>query len=220
METIQIKVAGESIKARVGETVVQSLWNAGKAELIKTGCVGGVCGACTITVRSPEGKMIGTDLACMCPVEDGMEVFPCPVDSALTIAPELNPTEEKLRKAYPKLDKCTKCGSCTSACPMSIPVMDSVLRMRSGQLDKVADDFTTCIHCGLCRFVCEDGVEPHMMGMWVRRSIGSSVKKDMEKKLDHNLLQAELEWKYLLEGSPVDRMNHARQFRKNGKIEL
>jgi hypothetical protein len=42
----------------------------------------------------------------------------------------------------------------------------------------------------------------------------------MEKKLDHNLLQAELEWKYLLEGSPLDRMNHARQFRKNGKIEL
>ena len=220
METIKIKVAGELIQARVGETVVHSLWNAGKAELIKTGCVGGVCGACTITVRSPEGKMIGTDLACMCPVEDGMEVFPCPVDLALTVAPESNPTEEKLRKAYPKLDKCTKCGSCTSACPMSIPVMDSVLRVRSGQLDKVADDFTTCIHCGLCRFVCEDGVQPHMMGMWVRRSIGSSVEKDMGKKLDHNLLQAELEWKYLLEGSPVDRMNHARQFRKNGKIEL
>ena len=220
METIKIKVAGELIQARVGETVVHSLWNAGKAELIKTGCVGGVCGACTITVRSPEGKMIGTDLACMCPVEDGMEVFPCPVDLALTVAPEPNPTEEKLRKAYPKLDKCTKCGSCTSACPMSIPVMDSVLRMRSGQLDKVADDFTTCIHCGLCRFVCEDGVQPHMMGMWVRRSIGSSVEKDMGEKLDHTLLQAELEWKYLLEGSPVDRMNHARQFRKNGKIEL
>ncbi len=220
METIKIKVAGESIQARVGETVVHSLWNAGKADLIKTGCVGGACGVCTITVRSPEGKMIGTDLACMCPVEDGMEVFPCPVDSVLTVAPESNPTEEKLRKAYPKLDKCTKCGSCTSACPMSIPVMDSVLRMRSGQLDKVADDFTTCIHCGLCRFVCEDGVQPHMMGMWVRRSIGASMEKDIEKKLDQGLRQAELEWKYLLEGSPADRMNHARQFRKSGKIEL
>jgi Fe-S oxidoreductase/ferredoxin len=220
MKTIVIMVAGESIQARVGETVVHALWNAGKAELIKTGCVGGVCGSCTITVRSPDGKMKGTDLACMCPVEDGMEVFPCSVDSALTVAPESNPTEEKLRKAYPKLDKCTKCGSCTSACPMAIPVMDSVLRMRSGQLDKVADDFTTCIHCGLCRFVCEDGVEPHMMGMWVRRSIGSSIEKNMEKKSDQGLRQAELEWKYLLEGSPVERMNHARQFRKNGKIEL
>jgi len=219
MKAIEIKVAGESIQARIGETVVQSLWNAGKAELIKTGCVGGVCGACTITVRSPDGKMKGTDLACMCPVEDGMEVFPCPVDSVLTVAPESNPTEEKLRKAYPKLDRCTKCGSCTSACPMSIPVMDSVLRMRSGQLNKVADDFTTCIHCGLCRFVCEDGVQPHMMGMWVRRSIGSSVEKYEEKNLDQDSCQAELEWKYLLEGSFTDRMNHARQFRKSGEIK-
>ncbi|MBT3515534.1 MAG: 4Fe-4S dicluster domain-containing protein [Nitrospina sp.] len=220
MESIKIKVAGELIHARAGETVIHSLWNAGKAELIKTGCVGGVCGACTITVRSSDGKMKGTDLACMCPVEDGMEVFPCPVDSALSLAPEPNPTEEKLRKAFPKIDKCTKCGSCTSACPMSIPVMDSVLRMRSGQLDKVADDFTTCIHCGLCRFVCEDGVQPHMMGMWIRRSIGSSLEKDMGKKLDQDLGQAELEWKYLLEGTPVDRMNHARRFRKSGEIEL
>ena len=219
MKTVAIKIAGESIQARVGETVIHALWNAGKAELIKTGSTGGVCGACTITVRSREGKMKGTDLACMCPVEEGMEVFPCPVDSALTVAPELNPTEEKLRKAYPKLDRCTKCGSCTSACPMSIPVMDSVLRMSAGQLDEVADDFTNCIHCGLCRFVCEDGVQPHMMGMWVRRSIGSSVEKEERKKNDKNSHEIELEWQYLLEGSSADRMNNALQFRKSGKIK-
>jgi Fe-S oxidoreductase len=219
MKTVAIKVAGESIQARVGETVIHALWNAGKAELIKTGCAGGVCGACTITVRSPEGKMKGTDLACMCPVEEGMEVFPCPVDSALTVAPEINPNEEKLRKAYPKLDSCTKCGSCTSACPMSIPVMDSVLRMRAGQLDEVADDFTNCIHCGLCRFVCEDGVEPHMMGMWVRRSIGSSAEKEERKKKEKDSHEIELEWQYLLEGSSADRMNNALQFRKSGKIK-
>ena len=154
----------------------------------------------------------------MCPVEEGMEAFPCPVDSALTVAPEINPNEEKLRKAYPKLDRCTKCGSCTSACPMSIPVMDSVLRMRAGQLDEVADDFTTCIHCGLCRFVCEDGVQPHMMGMWVRRSIGSSAEIE-EKKKDKDSREIELEWQYLLEGSSTDRMNNALQFRKSGKIQ-
>jgi CO dehydrogenase/acetyl-CoA synthase alpha subunit len=148
-----------------------------------------------------------------------MEVFPCPVDLALTVEPEINPTEEKLRKAYPKLDRCTKCGSCTSACPMSIPVMDSVLRMSAGQLDEVADDFTNCIHCGLCRFVCEDGVQPHMMGMWVRRSIGSSVEKEERKKNDKNSHEIELEWQYLLEGSSTDRMNNALQFRKSGKIK-
>ena len=77
METFEIKVAGKSIQARSGETVIHALWNAGMPELIKTGCVGGVCGACTVTVRSSKGKTNGTDLACMCPVEEGMEVFPC-----------------------------------------------------------------------------------------------------------------------------------------------
>ena len=220
MGTVEIKVAGKAIKARAGETVIHALWNAGMAELVETGCVGGVCGACTVTVRSPGGQMRGTDLACMCPVEEGMEIFPCPVDSVLTVAPELNPTGEKLRAAYPKLDRCTKCGSCTTACPMSIPVMDSVLRMSSGELDKVAEDFTTCIHCGLCRFVCEDGVQPHMMGMWVRRSIGSSMEQDNDKILKQESQQAELEWEYLLGGNSTDKMNHARQFRKTGKIEL
>ena len=133
--------------------------------------------------------------------------------------PEPNPTGEKLRVAYPKLDRCTKCGSCTTACPMSIPVMDSVLRMRSGELDKVAENFTTCIHCGLCRFVCEDGVQPHMMGMWVRRSIGISMEQDNDKILEKESQQAELEWEYLLDGNSTDKMNHARQFRKSGKIE-
>jgi len=88
-----------------------------------------------------------------------------------------------------------------------------------GKLDEVADDFTNCIHCGLCRFVCEDGVQPHMMGMWVRRSIGSSVEKEERKKNDKDSHEIELEWQYLLEGSSADRMNNALQFRKSGKIK-
>ena len=218
MKIIEIKIAGKSIRARVGETVIHALWSAGMAESIKVGCAGGVCGACTITVRSPGGKMKGTDLACMCPVEEGMEVFPCPVDSVLTVAPEINPTAEKLRRVYPTLDRCTKCGSCTTACPMSIPVMDSVLRMKSGQLDKVVDDFTTCIHCGLCRFVCEDGVQPHTMGMWVRRSMGTSLEQVENKNLKSKSEQIESEWKYLLDGDLTERMDHARQFRKKEEI--
>ena len=220
MKTVDIRVAGKTIQANAGETVIHALWAAGMAESVKTGCVGGVCGACTITVRFPEGRPGGTDLACMCPVEEGMEVFPCPVDPILTVAPQSDPTTEKLRTAYPTLDRCTKCGSCTAACPMSIPVMDSVIRMGSDQLDKVAEDFTTCIHCGLCRFVCEDRVQPHGMGMWVRRSIGISLNlvKDQPEVIESK--QTELEWEYLLDGNPTERMNHASQFRKSGRIEV
>lgn len=220
MKLIKIKVAGKTIQAKVGETVIHALWAAGLAGLVKTGCVGGVCGACTITVRFPDGRPGRTDLGCMCLVEGEMEIFPCPVDPVLTVAPQSDPTPEKLRKAYPTLDRCTKCGSCTAACPMSIPVMDAVTRMRSGQLDKVVEDFTTCIHCGLCRFVCEDRVQPHVMGMWLRRSTGISLDLVNEQSAVLESEQIELEWKYLLNDNPAERMNHARQFRKNGRIEV
>jgi ferredoxin len=102
---------------------------------------------------------------------------------------------------------------------MSIPVMDSVLRMQSDQLSVVAEDFTICIHCGLCRFVCEDRVQPHNMGMWVRRSIGASLGPLEEAVVAVEPEQVEREWKYLLEGNPTERINHARQFRNSGGIE-
>ena len=98
---------------------------------------------------------------------------------------------------------------------MSIPVMDSVLRMQKGEFQAVAEDFTTCIHCGLCRFVCEDKVKPHNMGLWIRRSLGMSQDIAIEKT-DAN---AEQEWQYLLDKDRAQRLQRARQFRQSGRIE-
>lgn len=96
---------------------------------------------------------------------------------------------------------------------MSIPVMDSVLRMQKGEFQAVAEDFTTCIHCGLCRFVCEDKVKPHNMGLWIRRSLGMS--RAIEKTGDN----AEQEWQYLLTEDREERLERARQFRQSGRVE-
>ena len=216
--TVEIKIQGRVLKARAGETIIHALWAVGLARQIQTGCLGGVCGACTVTLRFPDERPGGTDLACMRPVEDGMEIFPFPAESIPPVPPVMDPDAGQLRTAFPTLDRCTKCDSCTIACPMSIPVMDSVLRMQKGELEAVAEDFTTCIHCGLCRVVCEDKVKPHNMGLWVRRSLGMTRETPA---LDQQLAtppdeQSVREWEYLLPADPAERLQRARQFREQG----
>ncbi len=219
-EFVEINVSGKLIKAKVGETIVHAIWAAGMAKIIQVGCVGGVCGACTVTLRFKDDRPGGTDLACLRPVEEGMEVFPYPVEHAPSSKPVRDPDREKLKAAFPTLDRCTKCGSCTTACPMSIPVMDSVLRMQEGQLDAVSEDYITCIHCGLCRFVCEDKVKPHTMGMWVRRSLGISQDYPYldQRMVSDKSDRAKLEWEYLLTDDPAERLKRAKAFREKGEL--
>ena len=216
MKKIEIKISGKPISAYPGETIVHALWAAGMAESVQTGCAGGVCGACTVTLRYADGRPGGTELACMKPVEEGMEIFPCPVEPDKAVEPVANADALTLQSVFPTVNRCTKCGSCTTACPMSIPVMDSVMRMQDGSFDKVAEDFTTCIHCGLCRFVCEDKVKPHSMGLWIRRSLG---KSQVELKIDaESSDRVEKEWQYLLVEGKQERMQRAKIFREYGGL--
>ena len=216
MKKIEIKILGKPISAKAGETIIHALWAAGKGDLIKTGCAGGVCGACTVTVRYTDGKPGGTELACMKPVEEGMEIFPCPVELDKAVEPVPNPDALTLQSVFPTVNRCTKCGSCTTACPMSIPVMDSVIRMQQGSFDEVAEDFTTCIHCGLCRFVCEDKVKPHNMGLWIRRSLGRSQKMTAVSSEDSESI--EKEWQHLMIEDKQERLQRAKHFREIGSI--
>ncbi len=216
-KNVTITVGGKPIQAREGQTIIHALWEAGLAREINTGCAGGVCGACTVSIRFADGRKGGTELACRHPVEEGMQVFPFPVDPMPSRPPVPDPTPQKLREVYPTLDRCTKCDSCTYACPMDIPVMNSVLRMQKGEFEQVAEDFTTCIHCGLCRAVCEDKVLPHQMGMWVRRSMGMSYPNPpLISGSDETALE---EWQHLMEGSPEERLLRARQFRETGRMD-
>lgn len=216
--TVEISIAGKTIRAAAGETIVHAMWAAGMGKNIQTGCIGGVCGACTVTLRFGDGRKGGTDLACMRLVEPGMEVFPYAVEPAKTAVPVKDPTVEKLKAVYPTLDRCTKCEACTIACPMSIPVMDSVLRMQKGGFEEVAEDFTTCIHCGLCRVVCEDKVKPNDMGLWLRRSLAISRDYPLLDLLSVSRAESEREWQYLLTGAPRERLQRAKAFIQSGTI--
>jgi len=217
---VEIQIAGTPLPATEGETLVHALWAAGMGDRIKVGCVGGVCGACTVSIQFEDGRPVKTDLACMRPVEAGMRVFPFPVDSIPPVAPHSKPDGDSLRAAFPTLQRCTKCGACTQSCPMSIPVMDSILRMQGGRLDEVAEDFTACIHCGLCRAVCEDRVKPHNMGMWVRRSIGMGSEwpqTDLAGPVSGSP-SVEAEWDYLMSGDAGERLKRCRAYRQSGEI--
>ena len=143
-----------------------------------------------------------------------MEVFPCPIESDKAVDPVNGADALTLQSVFPTVNRCTKCGSCTAACPMSIPVMDSVIRMQQGSFNEVAEDFTTCIHCGLCRFVCEDKVKPHNIGLWVRRSLGKGQQELQIPIEDPN--QVEKEWQYLLVDDKQERLQRAKKFRESG----
>lgn len=218
---IEIKVAGKELQVKPGIPLIKALWNEGLPEEIQTGCMGGACGACTVTVRYSDGRKGKSDLACMMLTEEGMEVFPYRIE-AMPQIPHLivNPNLEKLKRSFPTLDRCTKCGSCTSACPMDIPVMDSISRMQGNEFDKVAEDFVSCVHCGLCRFVCEDNVKPHNMALWIRRSLAASEEKLETRKSDSfsDIDQSEEEWSFLLSADPKERLKRAEIFRETGGV--
>jgi succinate dehydrogenase/fumarate reductase-like Fe-S protein len=216
---IEIKVSGKKLQVKPGAPLIKALWSEGLPDEIQTGCLGGACGACTVTVRFADGRKGKSDLACMLVTEEGMEIFPYRIEPLPQIPSlEKNPDLEKLKRAFPTIDRCTKCGSCTSACPMDIPVMDSIFRMQRNEFENVAEDFVSCVHCGLCRFVCEDNVKPHNMALWIRRSMASSQETLENKKSDSLPANESEEWKFLLSGDPKERLNRAEIFRETGGV--
>lgn len=180
------------------------------ASEVMTGCLGGVCGACTVSVRYPDGRKGGTELACLHQVEEGMQVFPFPVDPIPTKPPVKSRMRPNSGRPIPLLTVAPN----AKVAPMPVRWI-FLLWTRcfecKREVEQVAQDFTTCIHCGLCRAVCEDKVEPHQMGMWVRRSLGQSLPNMTPQEEPEG--EAEREWGYLMEGTLEQRLERARQFR-------
>ena len=75
---------------------------------------------------------------------------------------------------------------------------------------------TESIHCGLCRFVCEDKVKPHNMGLWIRRSLGKSQEMTAVRSEDSESI--EKEWQHLMIEDKQERLQRAKHFRETGSV--
>lgn len=69
-------------------------------------------------------------------------------------------------------DKCTGCGQCAKACPMSLDTMEMV--------QKGAVENTECIHCGECGAACRFGAVYRTFGCRNRNALGADNHEGME----------------------------------------
>jgi succinate dehydrogenase/fumarate reductase-like Fe-S protein len=171
-QSVTIEFDGSSHSVPEGITVIQAMWHLGRPMIRGVGCLNGVCGACTITMRSSRQIESRTALACQTTVEESMSFTFLPPDAskkALTPLSTDLPDKNKLIHFYPETRRCVTCGACTTICPQGIDVMGGVRAAINGDITAVAEKFTSCVMCGLCSMVCDARIRPHRVGIYARR---------------------------------------------------
>jgi len=171
-QSVTIEFDGSSHSVPEGITVIQAMWHLGRPMIRGVGCLSGVCGACTITMRSSLQVESRTALACQTMVEESMSITFLPPDGSkkeLTPLSSDLPEEKKLLHFYPETRRCIACHACTTICPQGIDVMGGVRAAMNGEISAVAEKFTSCVMCGLCSMVCDARIRPHRVGILARR---------------------------------------------------
>ncbi len=170
--SVTIEFDGSSHSVPEGITVIQAMWHLGRPMIHGVGCLGGVCGACTITMRSSSQTESQTALACQTMVEDSMALTFLPPDASKKVMTPLSADvadEKKMIHFYPETRRCVACQACTTICPQGIDVMEGVRAAINGEISAVAEKFTSCVMCGLCSMVCDARIRPHRVGIYARR---------------------------------------------------
>jgi ferredoxin len=171
--TVEVELGGARHQVPEGITVLQAFWHAGYPTIHGAGCLGGACGACTVTYRLPDGPATHTGLGCQLTVREGMAVNLYPIDPPAKPRyqmAEIEDPREALFSIYPETRRCTRCDACTTACPQDIPVRQTVVQMMNQDLEAVAPAFDECVMCGFCTLMCEVGIAPNLLGMYARKA--------------------------------------------------
>ena len=174
-QRIRVEIQGKQYQVPKGISMLQAYWFIGQEPIHGVGCLGGVCGACTVSFQSKESPQTQTGLACQIPIQDGMSFGLLPITPKKIKKYQLSSLQDpgaELLRLFPETKRCVSCRACTVVCPQDIEVMDGVLSMIRGNLESAADLFYNCVMCGLCSMVCDVGISPQLLGLYARRVVG------------------------------------------------
>ena len=171
-DKVSIQFMGKTYRVSKGGTLMGALLETGWDFAGEYGCTGGCRGACAALFRLPDETHVRMGLACRIPVQDGIAFslvgcYPCP-DPAYDLVTIEDP-KQALFDLFPEVATCRKCGACARACPQEIDVMRGIWCAVFGNFHEAADLFQSCVQCGLCAYVCLDGLRPLWVGAYVRR---------------------------------------------------
>jgi formate hydrogenlyase subunit 6/NADH:ubiquinone oxidoreductase subunit I len=175
---IHTTIAGKPCEVPEGLNAIQAMWYCGINLTHGIGCLGGVCGACTMTYQL-HGSPVKTALGCQTQVIDGMSfnLFAADVKRAVPYKTSLDPKrgmdtpllKNHFNETLSATRRCVACGACTAVCPQEIDVMKGVKEAINSDFKKVSGLFLNCVMCGLCAAVCEVQVLPHLVGLYSRK---------------------------------------------------
>lgn len=166
---------GKPYRVPEGISVVQAYWYTGHEITRGIGCLGGVCGACSTVYRTKSDYELKTGLGCQLLVEEGMSfslVPNYPVHKAAYNLEDIRDPKQELFKYFPESSMCRNCNACTEACPQGINVREGLWKTVFGDFQGAADEFMSCVMCGLCVPVCIADIASNQVGLYARRTYG------------------------------------------------
>ena len=170
---VGVEILGRTFQVPAGITAVDALWLTGHTLERGVGCLGGVCGACTMLYTTPESMEFKVGLGCRTVVTDGMSFFPFPQRGRSRYRYDLSEVKDpagELLDHFDRADKCRHCHGCTNVCPQKIQVEEAIELAAKGEFEKAGEMFLPCVMCGACFAECPEEMEPNHILLYARRS--------------------------------------------------
>lgn len=190
-KNITVHIFGKPYSIPAGLTILRAMEFVGYTPIHECGCRGGVCGACTVTVKK-EGKL-ETEyvLACRTVAEEGLYVdLPQrkqPIKREYDIQ-NVDMSINPVLRLYPEINNCVRCGLCTRSCPNNIDVMRYIAYIRSGEINKCAETSMGCIMCGICSLRCPARIN-HCHAALLARRINGKYLTPASEQLDKRITE-------------------------------